>query len=77
MDNPSPEQMRTMIAAIHNKADAFLKAHDLPPPEDFKAFRELLRLIFDEDEAGRAIFARFDQKLLETLWEMYPGRLSQ
>lgn len=74
MDNPSPEQMTAMIEAIFGKTDSLLRAHDLDPPGDLTGFTELLRLAFDDDEAGRAIFASFDEKLLKTLWEIYQKR---
>lgn len=38
---------------------------------------ELLRLVFDDDDAGRTIFASFDDKLLKTLWEIYQKRSSE
>lgn len=76
MDNPSPEQMTAIIEAIFDKADSLLKANDLAPPGNLTGFTELLRLVFDDDEAGQAIFASFDQKLLKTLWEMYQKRPS-
>ena len=57
--------------------DSLLTAHDLDPPGDFTGFSELLRLVFDDDDAGRAIFASFDEKLLKTLWEIYQKRPSE
>jgi len=77
MHNPSPEQMTAMIEAIFDKADSLLKANDLDPPGNLTGFTELLRLVFDDDEAGQAIFASFDQKLLKTLWEIYQKRPSE
>lgn len=74
IDNPTPEQMTNMIQAIFAKTDDLLKNHDLPPPGDLMGFTELLRLVFNDDDAGRAIFNSFDEKLLETLWEMYKKR---
>lgn len=74
IDNPTPEQMTNMIQAIFAKTDDLLKNHDLPPPVDLMGFTELLRLVFNDDDAGRAIFNSFDEKLLETLWEMYKKR---
>ena len=74
IDNPSPEQMTAMIEALFNKADKLLETHDLPPPGDLIGFSELLRLVFDDDDAGRAIFASFDEKLFGILWEIYKKR---
>ena len=73
-DNPSPEQMTAMIEAIFTKSDELLNNHDLPPPADMTGFTELLKLVFNDDDAGRAIFSSFDKKLLETLWEIYKKR---
>ena len=74
IDNPTPEQMTNMIQAIFAKTDDLLNHNDLSPPEDLIGFTELLRLVFNDDNAGRAIFNSFDEKLLETLWEMYKKR---
>lgn len=74
MDNPSPEQMTAMIEAIFTKTDELLNSHDLAPPGDLTGFSELLRLAFDDDDAGRTIFSNFDEKLIETLWEIYKKR---
>ena len=74
MKNPSPEQMTAMIEAIFDKADSLLQANELDPPGDMTGFTELLRLVFDDDDAGRAIFTSFDEKLLKTLWEIYQKR---
>ena len=74
IDNPTPEQMTNMIQAIFAKTDDLLNKNDLPPPGDPMGFTELLRLVFNDDDAGRAIFNSFDEKLLETLWEMYKKR---
>ena len=74
IDNPTPEQMTKMIEAIFAKTDDLLNNNDLSPPADLLGFTELLRLVFDDDNAGRAIFNSFDKKLLETLWEMYKKR---
>ena len=74
IDNPTPEQMTNMIEAIFAKTDDLLNNNDLSPPADLLGFTELLRLVFDDDNAGRAIFNSFDKKLLETLWEMYKKR---
>ena len=74
IDNPTPEQMTNMIQAIFAKTDDLLNKNKLPPPGDMMGFTELLRLVFDDDDAGRAIFNSFDEKLLETLWEMYKKR---
>ena len=74
IDNPTPEQMTNMIQAIFAKTDDLLNNNDLPPPGDLMGFTELLRLVFNDDDAGRAIFNSFDEKLLKTLWEMYKKR---
>ncbi len=74
IDNPTPEQMTNMIQAIFAKTDELLNNNDLSPPANLIGFSELLRLVFDDDNAGRAIFNSFDEKLLETLWEMYKKR---
>ena len=74
IDNPTPEQMTKMIEAIFAKTDDLLNNNNLSPPADLLGFTELLRLVFDDDNAGRAIFNSFDKKLLETLWEMYKKR---
>jgi len=76
MDNPSPEQMTAMIEAIFAKTDSFLESQGLPPPGNLTGFTELLRLVFDDDAAGRAIFSSFDEKLFKTLWEIYQQRSS-
>tara|TARA_B100000575_G_scaffold166576_1_gene133177 strand:- start:244 stop:492 length:249 start_codon:yes stop_codon:yes gene_type:complete len=74
INNPTPEQMTDMIEAIFAKTDDLLINNDLSPPSDRIGFTELLRLVFDDDNAGRAIFNSFDEKLLETLWQMYRKR---
>ena len=74
IDNPTPEQMTNMIQAIFAKTDDLLNKNNLHPPGDLMGFTELLRLVFNEDDAGRGIFNSFDEKLLETLWEMYKKR---
>ena len=74
IDNPTPEQMTNMIQAIFAKTDDLLNKNGLPPPGDLMGFTKLLRLVFNDDDAGRAIFNSFDEKLLETLWEMYKKR---
>ena len=66
--------MTNMIQAIFAKTDDLLNKNYLPPPGDLMGFTELLRLVFNDDDAGRAIFNSFDEKLLETLWEMYKKR---
>lgn len=73
-ENPSPEQMTAMIEAVFTKTDVLLDSHDLPPPVDLTGFIELLRLVFDDDDAGRVIFSGFDDKLLKVLWEIYQKR---
>ena len=74
INNPTPEQMTDMIEAIFAKTDDLLNNNDLSPPGDLIGFTELLKLVFADDNAGRAIFNSFDEKLLETLWEMYRKR---
>ena len=74
IDNPTPEQMTNMIQAIFAKTDDLLNKNALAPPGDLMGFTELLRLVFNDNDAGRAIFYSFDEKLLETLWEMYKKR---
>ena len=61
IDNPTPEQMTNMIQAIFAKTDDLLNKNDLPPPGDLMGFTELLRLVFNDDDAGRAIFNSFDE----------------
>lgn len=74
MQNPTPDQMQEMIEAIFAKADALLASHDLPPPGDQTGFNELLRLVFDGDEAGQSIFESMDAALLELLFDIYNKR---
>ena len=72
--NPTPDQMQEMIEAIFAKADQLLSANDLPAPGDQAGFTELMRLVFDGDDAGQAIFASMDGALLELLFDMYRKR---
>ncbi len=73
--NPSPDEMKQMVEAIFARTDQFRAAHDLDPPGDLTGFRELIRLIFSEDEAGLEIFAQIDSDLLDALWQMYQKRV--
>lgn len=73
--NPTPEQMRDMIEALFAKTDQFRAIHQLDPPGDLTGFTELLRLVFSDDDAGKAIFASFEDKLLAELWKMYQTRV--
>lgn len=77
MENPSQDQMLDMIEAIFARADQLLAANDLPPPGDQTGFTELLRLVFEGDEAGQAIFATMDSELLKVLFDMYQKRDSK
>ena len=72
--NPTPDQMQDMIEAIFAKADQLLTANDLQKPADQTGFNELMRLVFDGDEAGQAIFSSMDEALLELLFDMYNKR---
>ena len=74
MDNPSPHQLDHMIEAIFVKCDKLLSDHDLDAPGNLIGFTELMRLTFEQDEAGSAIFATMDEELLETLYKLYEGR---
>ena len=74
MDNPSPEQLDQMIEAIFARCDALREAHDLDYPGNVIGFTELIRLTFDQDEQGRAIFATMDEELLNTLFQLYDDR---
>lgn len=77
MENPTPDQMQDMIEAIFAKADQLLTTHALPPPGDQTGFNELMRLVFDGDEAGQAIFSSMDETLLELLFDIYNKRQSK
>lgn len=74
MDNPTPHDLDHMIEAIFVKCDKLLSDHELDPPGNQIGFNELMRLTFEQDEAGRAIFATMDDELLETLYKLYEGR---
>lgn len=74
MDNPTPHDLDHMIEAIFVKCDKLLSDHELDPPGNQMGFNELMRLTFEQDEAGRAIFATMDDELLETLYKLYEGR---
>ena len=73
-DNPTLDQMNQMIEAIFVRTDHFLATHGLAQPGDRTGFVELLRLVFDADEAGRAIYASMNDELFDQLWKMYQGR---
>ena len=75
MNGPTPEQMSQMIDAIFGRAEQLLAYHQLDRPADKAGFTELLRLTFDEDEAGSGIFASMDDELLDILWQIYQKRL--
>ena len=74
MDNPTPDQMTEMIDAIFARADQLLETHDLDQPGDQIGFNELMRLVFEGDQAGQAIFASMDEALLAVLFDMYQKR---
>ena len=74
MINPTPHDLDHMIEAIFVKCDKLLDEYDLDAPGNLIGFTELLRLTFDEDEAGRTIFATMDEALCETLYKLYEGR---
>lgn len=74
MDNPTPDQMTEMIDAIFARADQLLDTHDLDKPGDQTGFNELMRLVFEGDPAGQAIFAGMDDALLAVLFDMYQKR---
>ena len=74
MENPTPHDLDHMIEAIFVKCDKLLSNHELDPPGNQIGFNELMRLTFEQDEAGRAIFATMDDELLETLYKLYEGR---
>jgi len=75
MNDPTPEHMSQMIEAIVGRAEQLLAYHQLDRPADKAGFTELLRLTFDEDEAGAGIFASMDDELLDILWQLYQKRL--
>lgn len=75
MNDPTPEQMSQMIEAIFGRAEKLLAYHQLDRPADKTGFIELLRLTFDDDEAGAGIFASMDDELLDILWQLYQKRL--
>ena len=74
MDNPTPDQMTEMIEAIFTRADQLLDTHGLDQPGDQIGFNELMRLVFEGDQAGQAIFASMDEALLAVLFDMYQKR---
>jgi len=74
MENPTPHDLDHMIEAIFVKCDKLLSDNELDPPGNQIGFNELMRLTFEQDEAGRAIFATMDDELLETLYKLYEGR---
>ena len=75
--NPTQDELTQMIEAIFARADQLLKTNDLPPPGDQTGFTELLRLVFEGDETGQAIFASMDAELLKLLFDMYQKRQPQ
>lgn len=74
MDNPNPQQLDQMIEAIFAACDQLLERHDLGHPANVTGFTELVRLTFDSDEQGKAIFATMDEELLATLFKLYDER---
>ncbi|MGC6530276.1 MAG: hypothetical protein ACON4G_04575 [Candidatus Puniceispirillaceae bacterium] len=74
MHNPTADELNQMIEAIFVKADALLASHDLDPPGDQIGFTELLRLTFQADTQGQAIFASMDDELLSVLFQLYDER---
>lgn len=74
MDNPNPEQLDHMIEAIFAACDQLLERHDLDHPGNLTGFTELVRLTFDADAQGKAIFATMDEELLGTLYKLYDER---
>lgn len=74
MENPTPHDLDHMIEAIFVRCDKLLSDHELDPPGNQIGFNELIRLTFEQDEQGRAIFATMDDELLETLYKLYEGR---
>lgn len=74
MDNPNPEQLDQMIEAIFTRCDALREAHDLDYPGNVIGFTELVRLTFEADDQGKAIFAAMDDELLATLFKLYDER---
>ena len=74
MENPSPGELDQMIEAIFVRCDKLREDHDLDYPGNVIGFTELLRLTFDGDAQGRAIFATMDEELLTTLYRLYDER---
>ena len=74
MENPNPDQLDQMIEAIFIQCDTLLEIHGLDYPGNLTGFTELVRLTFDRDEQGRAIFATMDEELLGTLFKLYDER---
>lgn len=74
MDNPTPDDMTKMIEAIFAKVDGFRVAHNLAPPADQVGFIELLRLVFEQDDQGKAIFQAMDDAVFNVLYDMYQSR---
>lgn len=74
MENPSPQQLDQMIEAIFVKCDRLREEHGLDYPGNLIGFTELLRLTFDSDAQGRAIFETMDEELLQTLYQLYDER---
>lgn len=74
MENPNKDQLDQMIEAIFVSCDKLLVANALDYPGNVTGFTELVRLTFDADETGRAIFASMDDELFETLFALYDER---
>ena len=74
MENPSPDQLDQMIEAIFVRLDKLRDDHELDYPGNVIGFTELMRLTFEGDEQGRAIFATMDEELLTTLFKLYDDR---
>ena len=74
MQNPTPDDMNKMIEAIFAKTDSFRANHNLEPPADKVGFIELLRLVFEQDDQGSAIFQSMDDAIFDVLYDMYKSR---
>ena len=74
MQNPTPDEMTKMIEAIFTKTDSFRTQHGLDAPADKVGFIELLRLVFNQDDQGKAIFQSMDDTIFEVLYDMYKSR---
>ena len=74
MQNPTPDDMNKIIEAIFAKTDSFRAANGLDAPADKIGFIELLRLVFEQDEQGKAIFQTMDEALFDVLYDIYKSR---